>query len=80
MNRGNDFYRTYNRYLSDYLHHMDREEGEVTESPRRHYSDSELDAEFSKMVESISPMDMGMTMGYFLPSMNPGNAGTLYPR
>ncbi len=70
-NLGNDFYRTYNRYLSDYLRHMDREEGEVTESLHRHYTDSELDSEFSKMVEGISPKDMGMMLGYILPSMNP---------
>jgi hypothetical protein len=70
-NLGNDFYRTYNRYLSDYLRHMDQEEGAVTDSLHRHYSDSELDAEFSKMVEAISPKDMGMMLGYILPSMNP---------
>jgi hypothetical protein len=70
-NLGNDFYRTYNRYLSDYLHHMDREEGEVTDSLHRHYTDTELDAEFSRMVEGISSKDMGMMLGYILPSMNP---------
>ena len=70
-NLGNEFYRTFNRYLSDYLHHMDREEGEVTDALRRHYTDPELDAEFSKMVAEISPKDMGMILGYILPSMNP---------
>ncbi len=69
-NAGYEFYRAYNRYLSDYLHHMDREEGEVTQAIYRHFTDAKIDAEFTNMINRIAPQDLGMMLSYMLPSLS----------
>jgi hypothetical protein len=64
------FYRAFNRFLSQYLSHMDREEGEVTEAIYRHFTDPEIAEEFKKIIARTSPQDMGMMLGYMFPGMN----------
>lgn len=67
---GYEFYRAYNRYLSDYLAHMDREEGVFTEAIYRRFNDLEIAAEFKKIIARTLPQDMGLMLGYMIPAMN----------
>lgn len=68
---GYAFYLEYNKFLSSYLDHMDREEGELTEAFYRHCSDSEIDDAFKQIVARTSPQDMNVILSYVIPAMNP---------
>jgi hemerythrin-like domain-containing protein len=68
---GYRFYLGYNRFLSGYLTHMDREETHLTDLFYRHFSDAEIEGEFKKIVARTSPEDMGMMLSHMLPAMNP---------
>ena len=68
---GYAFYRAYNRFLSAYLAHMDREEGFITESLYEHFTDAEIEKDFQKIIQRTSPADMGMMLGFMIPGMNP---------
>lgn len=72
---GYRLYRSFNRFLSDYLAHMDMEEGEVTETVYRHFTDPEIGAMVGKIVGRISPQDMAMMLRYILPGMNDAERG-----
>jgi len=67
---GYRFYRGFNRFLSAYLAHMDLEEGPVTESVHRHFSDPEIGEMVGKIVARVGPQDMTMMLRYMLPGMN----------
>jgi hemerythrin-like domain-containing protein len=67
---GYRFYLAYNRFLSEYLAHMDLEEREITEAVYRHFTDEEIGLEFKKIIARTSPQDMGMMLGYMIPGMN----------
>jgi hypothetical protein len=68
---GYGFYLEYNKFLSSYLDHMDREERELTEAFYRHCSDSEIDDAFKQIVARTSPQGMSVILSYMLPAMNP---------
>jgi len=68
---GYEFYLEYNKFLSSYLDHMDREERELTEAFYRHCSDPEIDDTFRRIIERTSPQDMGVMLSYMIPAMNP---------
>jgi len=68
---GYRFYLEYNRFLSRYLDHMDREEKHLTEAFYRHCSDAELDGAFQQIVERASPQAMDRMLAYVMPAMNP---------
>ncbi len=68
---GYSFYLEYNKFLSSYLDHMDREERELTEAFYRHCSDSEIDDAFRQIVARTSPQDMSVILSYMIPAMNP---------
>ncbi len=72
---GYRLYRGFNRFLADYLAHMDMEEGEVTETVYRHFTDPEIGAMVGKIVARISPQDMAMMLRYMLPGMNDSERG-----
>jgi hypothetical protein len=65
------FYLEYNKFLSSYLDHMDREERELTEAFYRHCSDSEIEDAFKQIVARTSPQDMSVILSYMIPAMNP---------
>jgi hypothetical protein len=67
---GYRFYMGFNRVLSGYLAHMDREENEITGAFYRHFSDAEITTGFKKIIARTSPQDMGMMLGYMIPAMN----------
>jgi hemerythrin-like domain-containing protein len=67
---GYQFYLAYNRFLSDYLAHMDREENEMTEAFYAHFADPELDSGFQKIMARTPTKDVVMMMGYMIPAMN----------
>ncbi len=70
---GYQFYLEYNKFLSSYLDHMDREERELTEAFYRHCSDSEIDDTFKQIVARTSPQDMSVMLTYMIPAMNPSD-------
>ena len=63
-------YLSYNRFLSDYLAHMDLEEGPITEAVYRHFTDDEIKAMVGRIIAKTSPQDMGMMLSYMIPGMN----------
>ncbi len=69
---GYAFYLAYNRFLSDYLAHMDHEETDLTDALYQNFTDAEIEAEFKKIIARTQPADMGMMLGYMIPGMNPG--------
>jgi hemerythrin-like domain-containing protein len=66
-----EFYRAFNRFLSGYLAHMEREEGFITETLYQHFTDEEIEKDIQKIIQRTSPADMGMMLGYMIPGMNP---------
>jgi hypothetical protein len=68
---GYQFYLEYNKFLSRYLDHMDREERELTEAFYRHCSDPEIEASFKEIVARTSPRDLGVMLSHMIPAMNP---------
>jgi len=71
LKNGYLFYRAYNRFLSTYLAHMDREEGFITEAIYELFTDEEIEKDFQKIIKRTSPADMGMMLGFMIPGMNP---------
>jgi hypothetical protein len=67
---GYRLYMGFNRFLSGYLAHMDREENEVTGAFYRHFTDDEIEAGFKKIIARTPPADVAMMLGYMLPAMN----------
>ncbi len=67
---GYQFYMGFNRFLSGYLAHMDREENEITGAFYRHFSDDEIATGFKKIISRTSAQDMGMMFGFMIPAMN----------
>lgn len=74
---GYAFYLEYNKFLSSYLDHMDREERELTEAFYRHCSDSEIDDAFKQIVARTSPQGMGVMLSYVIPAINPSERAQL---
>jgi len=68
---GYHFYLEYNKFLSSYLDHMDREERELTEAFYQHCSDPEIENAFKEIVARTSPQNMSMMLTYMIPAMNP---------
>jgi hypothetical protein len=67
---GYRFYMGFNRFLSGYLAHMDREENEITGAFYRHFTDAEIEAGFKKIIARTPPGDVAMMLGYIIPAMN----------
>lgn len=67
---GYQLYRNYNRFLSEYLLHMDMEEGEITETIYRHFTDPEIGVLIGRIVKRVSPQDMAMMLAYVIPGLN----------
>lgn len=67
---GYRLYLSYNRFLAAYLSHMDMEEGEITETVYRHFTDPEIGAMVGRIIAKTSPRDMGLMLGYIIPGMN----------
>ncbi len=67
---GHGFYLAFNRFLSDYLAHMDREETAITDAFYKHFSDEEIKKCFQKIIARTLPNDMAMMLSYMIPAMN----------
>ncbi len=67
---GYEFYLAYNRFLSGYLAHMDREETDMTWDFYKLFSDEEIKTGFQKIIARTPPKDMEMMLGYMIPAMN----------
>ncbi len=67
---GYALYLRFNRFLSNYLVHMDLEEREITEVIYRNFMDEAIQMEFKKIVARTNPQDMGMMLSQMIPGMN----------
>jgi len=67
---GYEFYLAFNRFLSGYLAHMDREERDITWDFYKLFSDEEIKTGFQKIIARTPPQDMVMMLGYMIPAMN----------
>jgi hemerythrin-like domain-containing protein len=67
---GYQFYLAYNRFLSGYLAHMDREENDVTAAFYKNFADPEIEAGFQKIIARTPLADVIMMMEYMIPAMN----------
>jgi hypothetical protein len=67
---GESFYFEYNRFISDYLRHMDEEEMITTKLFYEHCTNEELEQMGAALVASIPPADMMMMLHYMVPAMD----------
>jgi hypothetical protein len=67
---GRRLYFEYNRFISDYLMHMDEEEHQTTEQFYQHFTDDELRAMEGATIASMDPADTARALGYMIPSID----------
>lgn len=67
---GRSFYLSLNRFISEYLLHMEEEETVTTDMFYNNFTDEELSVIVPKIIASTPPDVILMNMKYMIPSMN----------
>jgi hypothetical protein len=68
---GEEFYLLVNRFISDYLNHMHREESSMAPLYFAHCSEEELRTMLASIVAGNAPTDTMMMLRYTIPSIDP---------
>ena len=67
---GKQVYSLFNKFVGDYLGHLDREENELESALLEHYTDAELSAIDQAIMGSVPPEQMADWLPLFCSSMN----------
>jgi hypothetical protein len=67
---GEELYFEYNRFISDYLVHMDEEERQTAKLFYQHCTEEELRRLEGEIVASLAPAEAAVILGYMIPSID----------
>ena len=72
------FYLALNRFISQYLHHLDEEETQLLPILHGAFTDEELAVFSGKSVANTTPLDQAMMLGHMFPAMQSSELRTFF--